>query len=442
MPDGTKSRIAILKEMLAAAETAGGPTCDVPFQGNRVSLRKIRIKTDFLRYRIQSGRTHRAQGQYLDEHPDLPRHFFDDPEDAAVQAAQHQILLRMISEKELDKDLEDRGQTTPLVLTIDAFVVDGNRRLAALREAKEEYVEAVVLPETASNQEIYETEVELQMQRETKAPYNWIDQALHIEYGIQTLGESLDTVARRMRLDAQEVQRHLEKLNVVRTYLEWLGEPGKYHKVPADNTGAMAQAFEDTHIRLSTPQIMRKSKPHQDMIRDACFAAISKGAGYKEIRSLIRYLSQRPEIVLGRLRNKQPMIADTPAPTAQPQELGITPTDRANPLLELAEAEPVETTPAVAQLRSIFGDTNKANQAWPALQEIVEDLDTEDKDIKRAQTPLKLVQHAALDLEKVDLGPETEKLDEIAQALEQVNVEARRIAETIDQIHSEKSAES
>ncbi len=130
------SRIAILKERAEAAERDGQRrTFDVPFRGKPLALARIRIETDFPLYRIQSGRTHRAQAAYLDTHRQLPKDFFSDPEDPKVQRAQHEILLGMIHEKGLSTDLGQRGQLAPLVLTKDGYVVDGNRRLAALRES-------------------------------------------------------------------------------------------------------------------------------------------------------------------------------------------------------------------------------------------------------------------------------------------------------------------
>src|SRR5205814_3347796 len=86
------------------------------------TLFRIRIETDFPLYRIQSGRTHRAQSAYLDQHPHIGKDFFEDPEDPKVQKAQHEILLNLISERELDADLEERGQRAPLVLTFDGYV--------------------------------------------------------------------------------------------------------------------------------------------------------------------------------------------------------------------------------------------------------------------------------------------------------------------------------
>jgi hypothetical protein len=186
--DAQKSRIQLLRERVAEADKQKvRSTFDVPFRGTRLPFVKIRVKTTFPMYRIQSGRTHRAQCAYLASHTELPASFFDDPEDERVQLAQEAILLQKIKEKDLDTDLRDRKQHSPIILTYDGFIVDGNRRVAALRAEKESYVHAVVLPRDATSAEIYETELELQMGQDTKAAYNWVDELVHIRYGSETL---------------------------------------------------------------------------------------------------------------------------------------------------------------------------------------------------------------------------------------------------------------
>ena len=160
MPEDKESRIAFLRKKIEdVARDRQHSTFDVPFRGKPATLTRIEIKTDFPLYRVQSGRTHSAQAAYLDRHSELPQDFFADPEDPGVQMAQHELLLELITDQGLDRDLRNRGQWNPLVLTHDGYVVDGNRRLCALREEGTEYVRAVVLPEDADAAELYETEV-------------------------------------------------------------------------------------------------------------------------------------------------------------------------------------------------------------------------------------------------------------------------------------------
>lgn len=430
-PKQPASRIAILKERAEAADREKGPTFDVPFRGKPLSLRRVRVETDFPLYRIQSGRTHRAQAAYLDRHPQLPKDFFDDPEDPKVQRAQHEILQGVIEEKDLSTDLRQRGQLAPIVLTKDGYVVDGNRRLAALREKKEEYVDAVVLPADAQSHEIYETEIELQMQRETKAPYNWIDQALHIEYGIKELNETPEQVARRMRKTKEDINWELEKLALVRQYLAWLGEEGKYHKIPSTAGGQMEQAFEELVQRSSGAAMKRKKEPERRLVREACFQAIKREAGYKDIRNIIKHFSQNTTKIAQKLRERKP------SQHAARTQLKATPKvhvadSKADPLRALAKAGTSGSSSAVEELIDAVGNSETAT----LVLDIVEEVEAEERDSKRQQQPLQRIQHAIDDLKQISLGEGIDDVDAIAKALGRLTEEVDRLSKLVDKIRS------
>ncbi|RJR50713.1 MAG: hypothetical protein C4576_04935 [Desulfobacteraceae bacterium] len=421
------SRIAILREQVEAAEKERGPTFDVPFRGRQIPLRKIRIKTDFPLYRIQSGRTHRAQCQYLEEHTSASKDFFADPEDLKVQKAQHQILLRLITEKDLDADLKQRGQRDPLVLTHDGYVLDGNRRLAALRDESEEYVEAVVLPADAQSHEIYETEIELQMQKETKAPYNWIDQGIHIEYGIKNLNEKLSIVAKRMRMTEDQVKRELEKLALVRAYLSWLGEEGKYHKVPSAGGGHMEQAFIEMVSRLASPTVKRKSEREKQLIRELCFAAIKEEAGYKQIRDIIKHSSQNPAKIAEKLRDRIPV--SKPIEAGNKLKLkGVS--EHTDPLRAIAKVSRNQESPVVDRLLEAISDGKNA----PKVLDIVEDLEAEEKESKRQQLPLQRIQRAINDLQQIELTKDAQDIADVAKALEKLQKEVERLSTLVNKL--------
>jgi len=431
------TRSATLKERQVEAERDRSPTFDVPFRGRRLHLHRLRIETSFPLYRIQSGRTHRAQSQYLEGHPELPKDFFSDPEDPKVQKAQHEILLGMINERDLSADLKDRKQLSPLVLTSDGYVVDGNRRLAALRNQREDYADAVVLPADAQSHEIYETEIELQMQRETKAPYNWIDQALHIEYGLRELNEPVATVARRMRKSEAEINNEIAKLQLVRSYLAWVGAEGKYHKVPQPGGGSMEQAFEEMAEAFRRPTLKRKDEPDLRVIREACFAAIQREAGYMEIRRTIKQLAQNAGRVAEkvRLRSTGPAsIPDPPSPS--PSSAKSAPgagSKTADPLRALAaETSRASPPPDLAELLRVVNDPGKAM----LVAEAVEDLEEEEKQSKRQQVPLQRIQRAITELQQVELDQESVDLPEVAKALEKLAKEVERLSSQVSRSRS------
>ncbi|MGH3260646.1 MAG: hypothetical protein ACRDNS_01485, partial [Trebonia sp.] len=151
------SRIAFLRERVEAAERAAGrQTFDVPFRQRSQPLVKIDVPIGFPLYNVNSGRTHRAQRAWIEEQ-NRPSNFFGDPEDDEVQTVQHALLKEMIDLRNLAEDLQNRQQRNAIVLTYDGFIVDGNRRVAALREAGDvENAVAVVLPSDATAPEVYE----------------------------------------------------------------------------------------------------------------------------------------------------------------------------------------------------------------------------------------------------------------------------------------------
>jgi hypothetical protein len=435
-PKQKPSRIATLRERVEqAGRDRGAKTFDVPFRGDTIALRRIKIETDFPLYRIQSGRTHRAQSEYLDQHPQLGNDFFDDPEDPKVQKAQHELLLKMISEGELDTDLKERGQRAPLVLTFDGYVVDGNRRLVALREERHQYAEAVVLPEDAQSHEIYETEIELQMQRETKAPYDWIDQAVHIDYGIKVLGERPEVVAKRMRMTKEAITEELQKLELVRMFLTWLGQEGKIHKVPTSGGGQMQQVFEDMGLRFASTSFKRKREPERRMIREMCFAQIRRGAAYKEIRGLIKHLSQNAKRISHRLRERIPSpkrhadATDHARKTTHPSNVSDE-----DPLRQFAAATATSITDDVQTLI----DAAKDEAAAAAVMDIVDEIDAEDREVKRQQLPLQRIEAALGSLKQVTINEDTEELVAVAKALNRVAELVDKLSQQIEKLQSRK----
>ncbi|HXA43297.1 MAG TPA: hypothetical protein VNV65_10360 [Candidatus Solibacter sp.] len=404
----------------------------------------IEVPIGFPRYNIENGRTHRAQTQYVDVHG-LPDDFFTDPEEESVQRAQEQLLLGMIAEQGLDKDLKDKHQKSPLVLTHDGFVIDGNRRLAALRkDGHTENVKAVVLPEDAAKSELFETELELQMARETKAPYNWIDEALHIRHGVDDLlvvnnrkeKDAFAAVARRMNLKAVEVSDILARLAMVDLYLGWLGERGKYHLVPeGEGGGSMRQAFADIVGRMSAPAVKRLPLNEQIVMRQAAFAVILAKGGYQNVRSVIENLRKQPDEVVRRLVETMP---DSAKPGAAKQVLYPSPeelsasapevADGGDVFAKLATAEPPEKPSARLNIASLVQEPTAAKQVGEALIELVTDLDLEKRQNQRREDPVKVLQRASGALKGLRIQDKTTNLSQVAEGLDAVRTEVERLA--------------
>lgn len=425
MTETRPSRAAFLAERVEAA--TGRPTFQVPFRQRQEDLVKIDVPIAFPLYNLRSGRTHRAQAQYVERH-ELPADFFADPESAESQAAQHEILLELINEADLAEDLAAKKQQNPVVLTYDGFVVDGNRRTAALRdEGETENLIAVVLPKDATASEVYETELELQMARQTKAKYNWIDEALHVYWGVHDLGEPIHAIAQRMNQKDKEIEEMLGRLTLVDLYLDWLGAPSKYHRVSADGSGAAEQSFLELYQRESRAQHRNLPELQRRAIRHACFSAIEQGGGYMDVRRIADSVRTRPAEVVRRVKAALP--DDLRERIEQPVDEAPAATSTGNPLLDqLAEAEDDNATPAGAELLNVVDEPADAPVVAPVIMQVAEDLADEAREAAQQLDALRKVERALRTLNDVEVDEQTQSVEEIAKALGQVIERAEQLA--------------
>lgn len=436
MTESQPSRAAFLAERVNAAQ--GRPTFQVPFRQRQEDLLKIDVPIDFPLYNLRSGRTHRAQAQYVERH-ELPADFFADPESPESQAAQHQILLELINEADLAEDLAAKTQQNPIVLTYDGFVVDGNRRTAALRhEGEVENLIAVVLPKEATASEVYETELELQMARQTKAKYNWIDEALHVYWGVHELSEPVHAIAQRMNQKDKEIEEMLGRLALVDLYLEWLGAPSKYHRVSADGSGAAEQSFIELYQRESRAQHRNLPELQRRAIRHACFSAIEQGGGYMDVRRIADSVRTRPAEVVRRVKDALP--EELGERLEQPIDDAPATVGTGNPLLDqLAEAESDETTPAGAELLNVVDEPADAPVVAPIIMQVAEDLADEARETAQHLDALRKVERALRTLNDVEIDEQTESAEEVAKALGQVIERAEQLATELEALGSSEA---
>jgi hypothetical protein len=433
-PQSPASRIAFLKKRVEAAKQEGVPTQQVPFRDGQIHLPRIKIPADFPRYRLQSGRTHRKQAEYIERH-DLPPDFFADPESEDAQLAQHRILLGLIDEEKLREDLVERDQLFPLVLTKDGYIVDGNRRTAALRDKGEEQLEAVVLPDDADAIDLYETELELQMARETKAKYSWVDEALHVRYGIDELEESTEKIAKRMRMSKDDINDLLGRLELIDVYLAWLGHPAAYHRVGGDQT-LDEQSFKEIYLREQRQRFQQLPALHKRAVLEACFAVIRAGGGYKDIRGVADHSIQRLADVAVRVRDADELPEDLRARfdepvVAAPNGEGANGRERSL-LDELADAAGAEAVPEGAEILNLVGDPENATAVGAILTEVAKDLTERESERDKRAVPLKNVRRALKLLRDVSVESRTPQRGEIARTLAELIGEAERLEKQVE----------
>jgi hypothetical protein len=245
------------------------------FRGEERLLDVIQLPVELPLYRINSYRT-LDQQLTLIANGKYPKEFFAPArqEDVEVQQVQHEILIEFAKEGVGDDilpiwdELERRAQQIQnLLITSHGVVVNGNRRLSAMRElhatgdtryAKFAYVKCAVLPKDATEDELVEIEIQLQMAPETKLPYSWITTARAMR-DLRNRKKSNEQIEAMMHVDGTIIDREISKLDHADLYLsEWLGKPNDYSAILKDTQ----QAFNQIATRNSS------GKKTQD-VRDA-----------------------------------------------------------------------------------------------------------------------------------------------------------------------------
>lgn len=214
------------------------------YQNTRYELPLVRIPLALPIYRMANYRTKTRQQSYIKQYEKTNDFFKLGQENIDAQQAQHGLLVEL-AKKGIDGSvtpivevLEQDVQKDPILLTYDGVVVNGNRRLAAMRylyneknQKKFEYIECAILPRDATEDEIRDVEVRLQMQPHTELPYEWIVEAIAARELMETKGSDKE-VADLMRVRPIDIKDKVFSLELVDDYLvRWLKEPENYELV-------------------------------------------------------------------------------------------------------------------------------------------------------------------------------------------------------------------
>jgi hypothetical protein len=146
------------------------------------------VKLGFPKYRITNTRTKFDQVLYIKNNNHIDSEFFSDHERLDVQEAQHNILQSVYHKKGLYIRFENKvKQDDPLVMSIDGFIISGNRRLAIFRDLVEsdsrnynylKTVKIVIYPFEVDSLKVEKLEAILETDESTKLNFEWINVAM------------------------------------------------------------------------------------------------------------------------------------------------------------------------------------------------------------------------------------------------------------------------
>ena len=209
---------------------------------------------------MENFRTFTDQAEYIGKETLSPDFFHAGQEVESVQQIQHELLAKLAkrgtdSVAVIHDVLKRDRQRDPILITSTGVVVNGNRRLAAMREIYEEdpkgfadfsFVECAVLPADATAADVVDIEAGLQAKQETKLDYDWIGDAQLMNAMVQQHGGTA-IVSKRTNRSEKEIRNTIQALAEADLYLnEWRNAPGQYNLIKED----AQQLFKDIPKRL------------------------------------------------------------------------------------------------------------------------------------------------------------------------------------------------
>jgi hypothetical protein len=295
--------------------------------GEELPLISLPIGTPI--YRLENYRT-RDKQLTLEAQAAVPPDFFNPTrrEDSSVQAKQHQLLLEQAKTgsgetiKPIYEELDRvRLQTDEIIISADGVVVNGNRRLAAMRELHRidpngfsgfGHVNCMVLPKSATADEIRSLEIALQMQPETKLPYEWTALGRAVR-DLSDANVPEAEIMAEMNRSKSEIQRAVKMVEAAEAYLNtWLEKPQNFD---------LLKDTEQAFIQIATRNLGKQDNvaqrevtrqfdfflvEHRDLLSDSAY-------------TLINTIETNPEAFLTAVAVEFGVTLEAPAPATGPE---------------------------------------------------------------------------------------------------------------------------
>lgn len=203
------------------AREAGGTreTVTVDWNGQQAHVEVIDLSLDSLYY---NPGTHRVRAQ-RSHNPEQDAALERDPWSAESQAYLEFLLKASPANTELrDKDfdtlrdsLKQFGQNDPGLVTRQGVLVNGNTRAAALRELREPSMRVGVLPESFTWADINAVELALQLRKDHRRDYSYINRLLAMEEQ-SSLGRTPEQIAKDFRIQVRTYHQERWILSTIR----------------------------------------------------------------------------------------------------------------------------------------------------------------------------------------------------------------------------------
>ncbi|MFF9081720.1 hypothetical protein ACF1BR_18805 [Streptomyces rubiginosohelvolus] len=408
-------------QFLAARLSGVRKTMPVPaWPRSERELPVVELEVAWVRFSVIN---HRTKAEQIREQGKAGRNdlFSRDPLGEEAQRAQYSILCGQEGFEDLKSDLKSRRQQEPAIVTADGVLINGNRRSAAMRSLfveddvrSAQYITCLVLPADATAAELVDLETELQVAKDFKQDYSWINEALLIEELYERENKDFKRVAERVHRKVEEVRDYYEKIQQVHQLVALSGGTREYVDFIPNET-AFAELAK--HVK-------NKSESEAKAVKDVYFLGTLVGVEYRNLRHLRR--PDAAELVVNELRSHATLA---PLLEALPEVSGSASTSEDDYLLDsFLEEEPAVSEPLESVLRlaatkrpeetvqAADGESIEMTDLMKSLRDVIKSAAQEaaedSQDRREITAPLERAEKAAVELKRLlDALPKARRYD-------------------------------
>ncbi|MEU2516408.1 ParB/RepB/Spo0J family partition protein [Streptomyces syringium] len=297
-PLAEENRELVEQRLKEVAESAGvRETQTVDWRGTPAHFEVIDMPVDALYY---NPGTHRIRAQRSHD-PARDRELDGAPWSPDGQAYLHHLLKALPSDPSkpdpefavLMESLREFKQNDPGLITRDGVLVNGNTRRAALKELGVASMRVAVLPESCTWEDINTVELSLQLRKEHRRDYSYINRILAIEEQ-HAAGRQLSDIAREFRTTKAKCEQDLWILTALQDLLE-RSRDGEAQLRLMDFEQHQ-EKLRELHRRYVKESAVSKEKA--DLMKETRLAVIVLGFSKTDLRLVepdfrARYLDQR-----------------------------------------------------------------------------------------------------------------------------------------------------
>ena len=421
-----KEILKLIKECKEDSERTGEPLerRAIEIMGKKEVLDVYRLHISVLHYNIRNGR---FAAELQEKEAELGRNLdTNDTDDASI--IQKILLSQNKTETDmLKKDIKAKGQIDPGLITYDGQVINGNRRMAILKDLhsdtsnqKYEFLEVQVLPKSVDDKGLWRIEAGLQLSRDKRLDYSPINQLLKIDEGIKAeLTPSQIASTYYGKVTEEKIKKDHTRLKLIQEYLQYIEKPFQYKFV---------KGLDNHFINLQNQiEKLRKEGLDESEITNAIFLGYNinhGGAKHMDVRQLAAtYLSDRAKAAAEKVIDEETSETDEETDDS-PEDDDFDDEEDENESEGETEVEPSSSDSLEDTTRK--AQSKRVKEAFDDAIEIV-------KYEKDKEKPKLLISRAYNALDSIDLSGKHFRTPEVKSALKELAQKVNEIMKMIDQ---------